>query len=305
MSDAPVIVHGTNGNVEITIHADGTRIIDYPGKDPSVIDLAYPLNVDLKVSSRCMFGYDPRTRKAVCDFCHESARTDGTECDYDHLERVLADLPLTTEIALGINEVTDGLVEFLTSMHAQGRIINGTFNQGLVKTGRHRRITDKRLLKGVGISWRRGAWGTDDPIYRHPDTVLHVIAGIDNFDEVLETVTSAGIKKVLVLGEKNFGFNHGRVDLSSPGHRAWYTRLHELFAHALVSFDNLGLEQLNVRRYFRAANWDVFHQGERSIYLDAVKKTFAPSSRSPETTSWHHTSLKDYWQSRQAILLAA
>lgn len=300
-----VLVRGRNGNTMVTIHEDGTRVIDYPGDNPAIIDLTFPLNVDLKVSSRCVFGFNPATRKAVCDFCHESARMDGTECDYDALERVLAPLPLTTEIALGINEVTDGLVQFLTRMKAQGRILNGTFNQGLVRTGAHRRITDHKLLRGVGISWRRSSWGLDDPIYRDENTVLHVIAGIDDFSEVLEAVKTGGIGKVLVLGEKDFGFNAGRVDLATQSHRTWHARLHELFEHALVSFDNLALAQLNVRRYFRDANWSVFHQGERSIYIDAVKRVYAPSSRSAETTSWHHMGITDYWKERQHLPLAA
>jgi len=72
-------------------------------------------------------------------------------------------------------------------------------------------------------------------------------------------------------------------------------KLHELFEHALISFDNLAIEQLRVRRYFGNKNWSVFHQGERSIYLDAVKKVFAPSSRSNETVSWGSMNLQEYW----------
>lgn len=289
------LVAGTNGNTAITLYDDGTRVIDYPGEDPTVIDLEYPLNIDIKLSSRCAFGMDPRTRKAVCSFCHESARTDGIEGDYRHLDQIISELPLTTEIALGINEVTSDLVEFLARLKAQGLIVNGTFNQGLIRTGAHLPVTNQKLLRGVGISWRRASWGTDEPIYRDSDTVLHVIAGIDDFDEIHDVVRSGSVRKVLVLGEKDFGFNQGNVELSSPSHLAWQKHLHELFKHALVSFDNLAIEQLRVRRYFKDKNWSVFHQGERSIYLDAVNKVFAPCSRSNDTVAWESMSLKEYW----------
>lgn len=291
-----ILASGQNGNVHVTLYGDGTRIIDFPGDDPQNIALDYPLNVDIKLSSRCAFGLDPRTRRAVCNFCHESARTDGIEGDYEQLEQILSELPLTTEIAIGINEVTNRLIHFLSGMKTQGRIVNGTFNQGLIRTGAHRPIVEQGLLRGIGISWRRASWGMDDPIYRHPDAVLHVIAGIDDFAEILNVVKAGKVRKLLVLGEKDFGFNLGQVDLSSPSHIEWRQRLHELFEHALVSFDNLALEQLNVRRFFRKENWTAFHQGERSIYIDAVRKVFAPSSRSPETTGWNEMSLTDYWE---------
>ena len=290
-----VLVKGINGNASITLYADGTRIIDYPGEDAQIIDLEYPLNVDIKLSSRCAFGMDPRTQKAVCSFCHESARTDGIEGDYERLETILSVLPLTTEIALGINEVTEDLIQFLSRLKQQGRIVNGTFNQGLIRTGAHRAITDQKLLNGIGISWRRASWGIDDPIYLDPNTVLHVIAGIDDFDEISDVIKAGAVRKLLILGEKDFGFNQGNVDIKSPSHLKWQKKLHELFEHALISFDNLAIEQLRVRRYFGNKNWSVFHQGERSIYLDAVKKVFAPSSRSNETVSWGSMNLQEYW----------
>ena len=55
------------------------------------------------------------TQKSTCAFCHESALVDGQECDYGVLQQVLMDakLPRGTEIALGVNEVTDNLVQFV------------------------------------------------------------------------------------------------------------------------------------------------------------------------------------------------
>ena len=67
-----------NGNAEISISSDGTRIIEFNGE----LRLDWPLNVDIRVTNKCAFGFNPNTRSAICSFCHESARTDGSECDY-------------------------------------------------------------------------------------------------------------------------------------------------------------------------------------------------------------------------------
>lgn len=145
------LITGNNGNAAITLYDDGTRVIDYPGEDPTVINLEYPLNIDIKLSSRCVSGLDPRTKKAVCSFCHESARTDGIEGDYRHLEQIISKFPLTTEIALGINEVTSNLVE-LSETSGPQRILK--YNQ---RSGYAVSIVNVDCEKGINIQQIRSA----------------------------------------------------------------------------------------------------------------------------------------------------
>jgi hypothetical protein len=115
-------------------------------------------------------------------------------------------------------------------------------------------------------------------LIENPLMVVHVIVGIDDVDEV-KALHTKGIRKVLVLGEKDFGFNEGRVDTKSPAHLKWYRKVHELFkVFDIVSFDNLSLEQLNIRRFVK--DWDTMYQGEYSMYINAVQRYYAPSSRS-------------------------
>jgi hypothetical protein len=276
-----------NGNVFVTLYTDGTRIIDYEGDNPSSICLDYPLNVDVKISNRCSFGLNPNTGNAVCNFCHESARTDGSLGDLKRLTEILNRLPKTTEIAVGINDVTPEVVSWLRVMKNSGYVVNGTLNQGLIRKGAHKTIITESLLYGIGISFRKSSWGLDDPVYLHDNTVLHVIAGIDDFSEISTIVDQKKIKKILVLGEKDFGFNLNRVDLNSTSHRTWYNNIHTLFDKILISFDNLAIAQLEINRYFKQSSWNTFFQGERSIYIDAVKGVFSPSSRSDITHDWN------------------
>lgn len=64
-----------NGNATIELFSDGTRVTEWP--DNESLKLDYPLNVDIRLMTKCPYGLNPRTGKAVCSFCHESATTDG------------------------------------------------------------------------------------------------------------------------------------------------------------------------------------------------------------------------------------
>ncbi|TXG85857.1 MAG: hypothetical protein E6R13_01545 [Spirochaetes bacterium] len=283
-----------NGNSTVEIFEDGTRVIQFEDQ----LQLDYPLNIDIRVSSRCTFGYNPKTGKAFCDFCHESARTDGDECDYEKLKEKLIDLPRGIELAIGANNITLNLVEFISWCKLNGYIVNLTVNQGHVRRDSSHLYTliDQQLIKGLGVSYRSSLkWDIPDFILDYKNTVFHVIAGIDSIDDVL-SLKDKGVKKVLVLGEKNFGFNEGKVDLTTRNHREWYWWVGKMFdTFDVTSFDNLALEQLNMKRFFSDENWDIFNQGEHSFYVNAVEQYFAPSSRSNLKTDWNMYSLKEYF----------
>ncbi|MDI3349803.1 hypothetical protein DCBHLPFO_00802 [Mycoplasmopsis arginini] len=105
-----------------------------------------------------------------------------------------------------------------------------------------------------------------------------------------------GVKKILVLGEKDFGFNQGNVNLETKKHKEWLWYISKLFhTFDVTSFDNLGLEQMRVKRFFNDDMWEEFNQGEHSFYINAVDKYFAPSSRSNERTNWSEVSVEQYF----------
>jgi hypothetical protein len=119
-----------NGNAVVTLDLrDGTRIIEYP--DNEQLTLETPLNIDIRVSTQCPYGYDAITKQSTCVFCHESALVKGQECHYGILQQVLIDakLPRGTEIALGVNEVTPDLIQFVKNLWKLGLIVNITMNE--------------------------------------------------------------------------------------------------------------------------------------------------------------------------------
>lgn len=284
-----------NGNSFVELHHDGTRVISYE----DTLQLEYPLNIDIRVSTKCAFGLDPKTGLSFCDFCHESARTDGDECDYKELQNILYGLPKGIELAIGANEVTVNLCGFIYWCKEQGYVVNLTINQGHIKRDEVtlNTLIKDGLIKGLGISYRSSLnWRIPQSILDYENTVVHVIAGIDSIVDVL-SLRDKGVKKVLVLGEKDFGFNSGKVDLTTKEHKEWYWWIGKMFnTFEVTSFDNLALEQLDIRRFFEDDKWEVFNQGEHSFYINAVDKFFAPSSRSKLSTDWNRFTVKEYYQ---------
>lgn len=284
-----------NGNSIVNLFDDGTRVIHYEDK----LNLEFPLNIDIRVSSKCTFGYNPKTNKAFCDFCHESARTDGDECDYNVLKDKLKGLPKGIELAIGANNITNDLYTFILWCDTHDYIVNLTINQGHLKRDSDglKSLINNQLIKGLGVSYRSSLkWDIPQFILDYDHTVFHVIGGIDSIYDVME-LSNKGVKKVLVLGEKNFGFNQGKVDLKTKKHREWFWFISKLFPiFDVVSFDNLALEQMNIKRFFSDESWGVFNQGEHSFYINAVDKYFAPSSRSNNKTNWENVTVSEYFK---------
>jgi len=288
------MINVKNGNATINIFNDGTRIIKFKHK----LSLDYPLNIDIRVSTFCSLGYNKKTGKSICSFCHESATTNGIECDYDLLKQKLEPLPFGIELAIGVNKISQNLIEFLNWCKNKGFICNVTINQLHINSYQKHieKLITEDLIKGLGVSYRNNIINVPESIKQYENTVLHVINGIDSINEVIELRNTLGIKKILILGEKDFGFNKGNVDLESRKHREWFWWVSKLFnIYEIVSFDNLALEQLNIKRFFDQKNWDKFYQMENSLYINAVDGYLSPSSRSYEKVSWNDITIKDFF----------
>lgn len=289
------IIHKyVNGNCDIEIYEDGTRVIS---TDDDFLSLEYPLNVDIRVSTYCSFGVG-KDGKAVCSFCHESASKMGRECDYSQLTKALEGLPRGMELAIGCNELTEGLEAFIRSV-GHKFVINLTVNQGHIPKFASRivKMQEDKVVWGVGVSFRGFlGWKIPDCIVNNDLTVMHVIAGIDKIRSVLD-LRKRGIRKILVLGEKDFGFNQYRVDLNSKSHQEWRKRFKDLFTtFDVVSFDNLALEQLPVKEVFSEEQWNTLYQFEESFYIDAVAGHFKTSSRVAPFVDWNSISAVDYYR---------
>lgn len=296
-----IINKRNNGNATITLYDDGTRHIEFEDE----IQLDEPLNIDIRVMTKCPFGRNPMTGRAVCSFCHESAITNGAECDYEDLKWRLAELSPGTELAIGANEITDKLVNFLAWAKDYGFVCNVTVNQMILYSDHLvvRKLIDNGYIKGLGISYRKMERNIPKNLLDYENTVVHVIVGIDTIAEVRD-LKKQGVKKILCLGEKDFGFNKGNVNLGSLSHLNWYWWVRKLMDEFdVVSFDNLALEQLNLKRFFTDENWEIFNNGEHSMYINAVDGYYAPSSRSNEKIDWDETNIKDFFKKNEKNLV--
>ena len=286
-----------NGNASIEIQSNGTRIINFDGE----LQLEYPLNIDIRVSEKCSMGFNPATNTSRCAFCHESARVDGNVADFDILLNKLAGLPAGIELAIGVNQWNKQFEHFLQVTKDRGWIVNATVNHGHLLRD-YKAINNaiqQKMIYGVGISYRKEFPLERLSLIQSDNVVLHVIAGIDDIEDVRQ-LSQTGIKKLLILGEKDFGFNINKVNLDSVNHKNWYRKTVTLLDDfEVVSFDNLALEQINFKRFITDEHWNSAYQGEHSMYINAVSGYFAPSSRSNEKTNWDKMSLKEFFKQKE------
>jgi hypothetical protein len=196
---------------------------------------------------------------------------------------------------------------FLKQLKSWGFIANLTVNQGHLIRFKLDLLTliNKNLVKGLGISVNPVSLANDAQkiVIRQlqsatPHIVFHVIAGVHDFS-VIEQLKEFDYCKLLVLGYKDYGFgsNYHNAKTDS-GIVRWQQQIHTVFGKATLCFDNLAIEQLKIRRFFTDEEWAEFYMGDdftHSMYCDAVKKEYAPTSRSPQRVSMHGMNLIEFF----------
>lgn len=293
-----ILYEYTNGNVKVAILEDGTKIREYENA-PLIV---HPESMDIKITNYCDLG---------CSYCHELSTTSGKHCDVDVLIDTLvkANMPKGIELALGGGNplAHPNIFELLKSLKTLGFICNITINQNHLE----RYLSDIELLinldlvKGIGISLQDV--NNLDSI-KHIQTlsnnvVIHTIAGVNKVNDISVLLANLPYTKVLVLGYKEFGRGVTYYNSNKPiiyaNIQEWYKYLPRYFGECIVSFDNLAIEQLNVKRYFTKEGWDKFYMGDDftfTMYIDAVNQEYAPTSRSGERVSFKNKSLLEYFK---------
>lgn len=111
---------------------------------------------------------------------------------------------------------------FVEMSKNKGWVVNITINQLHMKVLSFlvRNWINEELIHGIGLSYRYANIVLSSYLRDYPHLVVHVIAGIDKFEDVIG-LAKRGVKKILVLGEKDFGFNTGKVNMQSPSHVEW------------------------------------------------------------------------------------
>lgn len=268
-----------NGNYIVIFDlSDGTkeRITEEDDFIPSFAE-----NMDIKLCNRCDMG---------CKFCHEGSTTDGKLGDILN-EKFIDTLHPYQEVALGGGNVLEhpDLIPFLQKLKEKKVISNITLHQvhfekniKLIKY-----MTDEKLIYGLGVSLVNPTDKFIENIKQFPNAVIHVINGILKPSDV-KALENNNLK-VLILGYKQLRRGN-----------EWYSEDHKniierqmwlkenlqdiLHKFNVVSFDNLAISQLDVKRLLTQEEWDEFFMGEDSqftYYIDMVERKFSKSSTAP------------------------
>jgi len=287
-----------NGDYTFSIYSDGTLVRETEVDNPKVI---HPSSIDVKITNYCDMG---------CTYCHESSTTNGVHGDLKKLLEVISELPAGVELAIGGGNPLShpNLVEFLESLKQKGLIANITVNQGHLKTYQDLLVylIKEELVKDVGISITNNNFNYVKPLLEITNNVVyHLIAGVNKI-EIINQLIELGNCKVLLLGYKYFGFgvkHHSKAIDNNI--KEWYKKLPNLIGKCTLSFDNLAIEQLKVIRLFTKEGWERFYMGNDfvfTMYIDAVKQEFAPTSRSNKRKSFNDYTLIDYFSKERERL---
>ena len=146
------------------------------------------------------------------------------------------------------------------------------------------KLVNEKLIYGLGVSLTVASDDFINKIKKYPNAVIHVINGVQPISQVRKLYDHN--LKVLILGYKMF---RRGVDYytNSVEHvkNDYYNELAEMTKHFnVVSFDNLALKQLEVKRLLTEDEWNKFFMGDdgsHTMYIDCINKQYARSSTTP------------------------
>lgn len=278
----PILGEYDNGNYHVTIYEDGTKVRETFDENATEFIAEYPECMDVKITNRCDKG---------CHMCHEDSKPDG--CHGEILTAKFWDtLKPYTEIAVGGGDPLShpDLVTFLIKLKKLKLIPNMTVNQShfMKNWALLKFLSEEKLIYGLGISLVDANDEFIAKVKEFPNAVIHIINGVVK-KEQLEKLANNDLK-VLILGYKEFRRgvtylenNQVKVEMNKI---MLYDYLPDMLKEfEVVSFDNLALEQLEVKRLLTEEEWNEFYMGndgKYTMYIDLVKEQFALCSVAEE-----------------------
>lgn len=271
---ANVLAKYKNGNYTVILADDGTkiRVNDLENLTPSFAE-----SIDCTITTKCDGG---------CPYCYLGCNEHGVHADLN--QPFFDTLHKGQELALNGNDLSHpDLLKFLVRMRRNGVICNITLNQKhfMKYAISLKNLATIGLVHGVGVSLTDSSdKGLYDKLSFIPNTVVHVIDGLTTKEDI-DNMSDKGIK-MLILGYKPIGrgkeyFNKHKVEINN---NIKYLRdnLKEISKHFdVVSFDNLAIDNLDVRSCVDKEKWDSMYMGDEGRYtffIDVVNKNFAVSS---------------------------
>ena len=295
MKNISILANYQTGNAKVTLLSDGTKILEYPDGEDLKVD--FPLSMDIKITNYCDLN---------CAWCHEKSSRSGTHGDLNELKEILKELPKGTELAIGGGDPLSHprLLFFLIENHSEKHfIVNLTINYKHIERYLPllNYLIDNKLIYGLGISVEDDY---DDEIIKliqnRDNVVLHVIAGVNEVEILSKIKNSNVINKVLILGYKNFGRGSNYMSSEVIFNLAkWEGRIGNFLRTLHLSFDNLALDQLNIKNHLTNEEWNNFYMGDdgtSTMYIDLVKRKYAKTSTSLERYSLDEYSLKEFFE---------
>lgn len=266
-----------NGNYQVTIYDNGTKIRE---NDLDHFEASFPECMDVKITDYCDLN---------CPYCHENSSTRGKHGDILS-PSFLNTLHPFTEIAIGGGNPLSHphLVEFLEYLKNKNIIANITVNQNhFIKSQKLiRDLVDKKLVRGIGVSLSSNSVTPEliSLLCEYENLVIHVINGVVSIDQ-LQKLYGKGLK-LLILGYKNFrkGIDFYELGLNNIENKKLDLSINlmkVLLGFDVVSFDNLAINQLNVKDYMPSEKWNEFYMGDDgqfTMYMDLVEHKFARCS---------------------------
>lgn len=267
-----------NGNYTVSINLDnGTKIRE---NDLDNLTPAFAENCDVTISTVCDGG---------CEWCYMNCTPDGKHGDIMN-PKFLDTLHEWTELAINGNDLTHpDLIPFLEKMKKKNIIVNMTVNQKHfeAKQDMIRRFYSAKLINGLGVSLVKPTYEFIKLIKQYPNAVIHTIAGVTYTNDY--RLLAFNDLKVLILGYKKVGrgveYSNGVMKDSISTKICNMTSLLKTMINDnwfnVISFDNLALEQLDVRSLLNDDEWNEFYAGEEgshTFFVDLVEKKFAKNS---------------------------
>lgn len=269
-----------NGNYTVKIFEDGTKIRE---NELDNLTPAFPESIDLKITNYCNLG---------CPMCHEDSSVKGKHADIMNL-KFIDSLHPYTELAIGGGNALahPELKAFLRKVKEKNIISNLTINMNHLDYPIVKELINEKLIYGLGISMNDNI--TDQLLARVsniPNSVIHIINGVIDKDNLRNLVYSKVPLRILILGYKELR----RGEKYNAEHKEELIKNKRAMRYALlgfidnpnitVSFDNLAIKQLELKKLLPDTIWNKFYMGDDgqyTMYIDAVNKQYASSSVSP------------------------
>lgn len=275
-----------NGNHQVMIFENGTKISSTINPDDEYFTSDFPESIDLKITNKCNRG---------CAWCHENSSIDGKHGNINL--KFIDTLKPYTEVAIGGGNPLEHpqLIDLLKKLKEQKIYANMTVNlshfiENFYEGINIAKLLDDKLIHGLGVSYE--AYTLNDEqfelfikiINKYPNIVLHIIAGVMP-NSALERLYDKHVK-MLILGFKIFRrgitYNSNYTIRIMEKIKWLKDNLKELINHFdVVSFDNLAIKQLNVASILSDKEWDEFYQGNdgtNTMFIDLVEQKFAKNS---------------------------